>query len=246
VVLVAKPKSGHNALVAALAPSRDRFWSRYKAAQEDKDAATIDGLDDFRKTVSAFLKAYSFLSQIINYADTDLEKHFIFLTYLAREIRDSSKHEEPDLSDVSMERFAIRAGEAQKLSLGGNTVTLSPVTKAGGGTAHDPAMVLLAQAVQQLNELFAHEDITGADTTGLLVWVSEKAAEDATLAKQAQANPLNNFLISPDLENTVKETLIAASGNSAKMTEALLQDQLKISIITKLIGEIVHLKLNAA
>jgi hypothetical protein len=145
-----------------------------------------------------------------------------------------------------MERFAIRAGEAQKLSLGENTVTLSPVTKAGGGTAHDPALVLLAQAVQQLNELFAHEDITGADTTGLLVWVSEKAAEDATLAKQAQANPLNNFLISPDLENTVKETLIAASGNSAKMTEALLQDQLKISIITKLIGEIVHLKLNAA
>jgi type I restriction enzyme R subunit len=229
-----------------LTPARDRFWSRYKAAVADNDSATIDVLDDFRKTVSAFLKAYGFLSQIINYADTDLEKHFIFLTYLAREIRDSSKHEEPDLSQVSMERYVIRAGEAQRLGLGESAITLSPMKETGGGKAHDPAMVLLAQAVEKLNELFGDDDITGSDSTGLLVWGVEKAAENMTLAKQAQANPLNNFLISPDLQNTVKEVLITVTGNSAKMTEALLSDEQKTAIITKLIGEILHLKLNAA
>jgi type I restriction enzyme R subunit len=191
------------------------------------------------------LKAYAFLSQIINYADTDLEKHFIFLTYLARLIRDSSRHESPDLSDVSMDMYAIKAGDAQNLSLSGGVV-LKPMTEAGGGQSHDPALVLLAEAVEQLNQLFADEDITDADSRGLLVWVSEKAAENEVLAKQARANPLDNFLISPDLDHSVKETLITAKGNSEKMTEAILEDAEKINKIVRLIGEIVHLKLNAA
>jgi len=245
VVKNAKPKSGNNALSAALTPSRDRFWNRFKAAQAEKNTAEVDVLDDFRKTVSTFLKAYGFLSQIINYGDTGPEKHFIFLTYLAREIRDSSRHEAPDLSDVSMERYVIKAGDALNLSLTGG-IALKPMSDAGSGKARDPALVLLAEAVEQLNQLFANEDITEADSTGLLVWVSEKAAENETLVKQAKANPLDNFLISPDLEHAVKETLITATGNSEKMTEALLEDQVKIGIITKLIGEIVHLKLNAA
>jgi hypothetical protein len=42
----------------------------------------------------------------------------------------------------------------------------------------------------------------------------------------------------------VKETLIAARGNSEKMTEVILEDQEKIGKLVKLIGEIVHLKLN--
>jgi type I restriction enzyme R subunit len=245
VVKTAKPKLGNNALTAALTPARDRFWSRLQAAQDDKNSAEVDVLDDFKKTVGSFLKAYGFLSQIINYADTDLEKHFIFLNYLARLMRDSSRHESPDLSEVTMEQYAIKAGAVQNLSLSGDDL-LKPMTDAGGGKSRDPAMVLLAQAVEQLNQLFSAEDISEADTTGLLVWVSEKAAEDKTLVKQAQANPLDNFLISPDLENAVKETLITATGNSEKMTEALLEDKVKIGLITKLIGEIVHLKLNTA
>ena len=245
LVKTAKPKSGNNALTAALAPSKDRFWTRFNTAQADGNAAKVDELDEFRKTVSTFMKAYAFLSQIINYADTDLEKHFIFLTYLSRLIRDSSRHESPDLSDVHMEMYAIKAGESQNLSLSG-AEALKPMTEAGGGKSHDPALVLLAQAVEQLNELFADEDITDADATGLLVWVSEKAAENKVLAKQARANPLDNFLISPDLDHSVKETLITAQGNSEKMTEAILEDAEKISKIVRLIGEIVHLKLNAA
>jgi hypothetical protein len=49
-----------------------------------------------------------------------------------------------------------------------------------------------------------------------------------------------------EMATDIEKALFTATGNSERMTEALLEDQAKISLITRLIGQIVHLKLNAA
>ena len=69
----------HGAITAPLKAAADRFNSRYTAAVEDGDKAIVEELDLFRKDVGSFVRLYDFLSQIVNYADTDLEKRSLFL-----------------------------------------------------------------------------------------------------------------------------------------------------------------------
>ena len=72
----------HGAITAPLKAAADRFNSRYTAAVEDGDKATVEELDLFRKDVGSFVRLYDFLSQIVNYADTGLEKRSLFLRLL--------------------------------------------------------------------------------------------------------------------------------------------------------------------
>jgi type I restriction enzyme R subunit len=67
-------RAGNNALKAALGPAQARFKDRYVTALQTDDNAELDALDLFRKDVGSFIRLYDFMSQIIDYGDTDLEK----------------------------------------------------------------------------------------------------------------------------------------------------------------------------
>ncbi len=73
----------HGAITAPLKAAADRFNSRYAAAIDDGDKTTAEELDLFRKDVGSFIRLYDFLSQIVNYADTGVEKRARFLRYLS-------------------------------------------------------------------------------------------------------------------------------------------------------------------
>jgi type I restriction enzyme R subunit len=52
----------------------ERYRDRRRRARDSDDKEALDALDLFRKDVASFIRLYDFLSQIINYGDTDLEK----------------------------------------------------------------------------------------------------------------------------------------------------------------------------
>ena len=62
----------HAALYAHLRPAEDRF----RALPEDKQ-------DDFRVALGAYVKLYAFLSQIVSFADTVLERDYLYGRALA-------------------------------------------------------------------------------------------------------------------------------------------------------------------
>lgn len=62
------------------APQRKPAAGQYRPARESGDAARLEELDLFRSDVNSFIRAYDFLSQIINYHDTALEKRSTFLS----------------------------------------------------------------------------------------------------------------------------------------------------------------------
>jgi type I restriction enzyme R subunit len=237
--------TGNNALDAALYPSQDRFWKRWEQAEATADEAAIDELNDFRKSISAFISAYAFLSQIVDYQDIDLEKHYIYYGFLQRRLRDLTRRTPIPMDDVRLVEYSIREGATTGPDWGGERPQLRPTTGSGTGESRDPNMVLLQEAINKLNEFWSGTE-SEADRRNFVVHIVDKAVEDSTLSSQALVNTLDQFLNSPDLKRTVIATTIEAEKQKSSMTQSLLNSPEGLDTLTRLIGELIHLRLNAA
>ncbi len=236
-------KKGNNKLSASLAQVKDRFWKKYQAAVDSNDKLEIDRLLDFRKSVDSYTKAYDFLSQLYNYGDTAVEKKAIFLRLLAREIRANSPRESIDLEGVELAKLGFKKHSAVRIDLTGDSGQLKPISAIGRGSARDPLMTTLREAVEQMNAIFDDPDLTSGDGEGIVAYVSAKAREDVNIRKQAQANTLEQFLDSPDLMTVMLSALFASQGNFSSMTKELAEDDEKLGKFVRAIGKVVHAQL---
>jgi type I restriction enzyme R subunit len=244
VFVEGRGRKGNNELSAALAEPKDRFWKKMDEAKETSDTPSIEKLYDFRSTVDAFVKTYAFLSQLYNYEDTDLEKHFLFFKFLSKEIRETGRISKIDVSEVELVAYAIRKERGADLKLM-EGAQLDPVTAVGGGVPKDPELALLKEAIAKLNALFEIEGVTENDSRNILVWVADKAMENAIVVNQAHENSRDRFLESKQLKDAVLEALVNARGNADLMSSELLSDKQKIDVLTNLVGELLHARLNA-
>jgi type I restriction enzyme R subunit len=237
-------RRGNNELSAALAEPKDRFWKKLDEARENKNNLEIERLYDFRKTVDAFVKTYGFLSQLYNYADTDLEKHYLFFKFLAKEIRETGRRANIDLSEVELVAYAIRKEREADMKLTEGK-QLDPIQDVGGGLPRDPQLALLKEAVEKLNALFEIEGVNENDIRNILIWVADKAMENATVVTQAHENTKDRFLESKQLKDVVLEALVNARSNADQMSNELLSDKKKIDVLTDLVGALLHLRINS-
>jgi type I restriction enzyme R subunit len=107
-------------VVAALTPISDRLLKRYRAADEaymeavarsdvkTKEAAEgeMGALTLFRSDMETFVRVYTFLSQIFDYANTDIEKRSIFYKLLLPRLKFGRERTDIDLSEVVMTHHA--------------------------------------------------------------------------------------------------------------------------------------------
>src|SRR5262249_6848497 len=114
VAVELNPDSKQSDLVAALAPVQDRLMKRFKAAQERlkaakaiNDPASIDAAQNelnalilFKSDMGGFLRLYTFLSQIFDYGNTEIEKRSIFFKRLMPLLEFGRERDEIDLSKV--------------------------------------------------------------------------------------------------------------------------------------------------
>ena len=225
VAVVMKQDARQSELVAALEPVRDRVLKRYKAAQEalkvakakqDEVAAKaaqdeLNALLLFKSDLGAFIRLYTFLSQIFDYGNTAIEKRAIFYKRLLPLLEFGREREGIDLSKVVLQRHHLKNLGQQPMPLGaGKTPKLEPLTEAGGGSVHDKEKAYLAEIIEKVNELF------GADTTDQdqLVYVSHvlkgKLLESETLRQQAANNTKEQFSNSPDLKTELLNAIMGA------------------------------------
>ena len=225
VAVVMKQDARQSELVAALEPVRDRVLKRYKAAQEalkvakaKKDDVAAKAAQDelnalllFKSDLGAFIRLYTFLSQIFDYGNTAIEKRAIFYKRLLPLLEFGREREGIDLSKVVLQRHNLKNLGQQPMPLGaGKTPKLEPLTEAGGGSVHDKEKAYLAEIIEKVNELF------GADTTDQdqLVYVNNvlkgKLLESETLRQQAANNTKEQFSNSPDLKTELLNAIMGA------------------------------------
>jgi type I restriction enzyme R subunit len=231
------PNSKQSDLIKALEPVQDRLMKRYKTAQAALAAAKakadatataaakdeLDALVLFKSDMGAYIRLYTFLSQIFDYGNTGIEKRAMFYKRLLPLLEFGREREGIDLSKVVLTHHHLKDQGARTLPLGpGETPKLAPITEAGSGSVQEQQKVYMAELIEKLNDLF------GADTSeqDQLRYVNGtifgKVAESATLQQQAANNTKEQFANSPDLKTELQNAIIASyDAHTLMSTKAL-------------------------
>ncbi|QEG01603.1 hypothetical protein Mal15_56800 [Stieleria maiorica] len=218
------PNSKQKQLDAAIKPVAERLLKRFssakaalKQAEQDEDKKAAESAKDemkslilFRSDASTYLRAYTFLSQIFDYGNTDFEKRAIFFKYLVRLLKFGREREGVDLSQVVLTHHSIRDRGEQKMGLPGEEYpTLKPLDGAGTGQVRDEKKEYLSEIISKLNDLYG-ADVTDGDLLSHATTLNEKVLESKTLQQQAASNTKEQFAASPDLGREITDAIIDA------------------------------------
>ena len=142
--------------------------------------------------MQAFRNLYGFLSQIIPYQDSDLERLYVFMRHLAAKLprrRSGPAYQFDD--EVRLEYYRLQKISEGSISLGGGEAyTLDGPTEVGSGTVHEES-VPLSQLIDVVNERFG-TDFNQADQL-FFDQIVEAAMSDDGLRQAAAVNPEDKF-----------------------------------------------------
>lgn len=231
-------RAGNNALAATIKPARDEYANRYTDALKRDDAAEVEAVDQFRKDVATFVRLYDFMSQVVDYADTQLEKRAIFLRLLERYLRSPSETAEIDLSDVVLKEIKHTKGEQLDITLGDGT-GLRGVVAAGSGSTPDPVLVAFQAVIDRLNDLFGSE-FSRSQVEGFVDTLGAVLLENEDLVDQAHANSRNQFLESPDLPDAVIDAVFANQHAHNAIAEYIASGHADADKVITEIGAMIH------
>lgn len=235
VAVELNPNARQSELIAALEPVQDRIMKRYQAAQaalklaldkQDAKAAksaqdALDALILFKGDMGAYIRLYTFLSQIFDYGNTDIEKRAMFYKRLLPLLEFGREREGIDLSKVVLTHHHLKDHGSRALPLSnGETPKLAPITEAGSGSVQEQQKVYMAVLIEKLNDLFGSETSEQDQLRYVNGTLLGKVAESATLQQQAANNTKEQFANSPnlriELQNAIIDSLDAHTSMSTK------------------------------
>lgn len=216
------PKGGQKQLQAYIAPAVDRYRERRKVAIAAANKQELDALDVFRKDLGSFVRVYDFLSQIVEYDDTDLEKRSVFFRHLLPLLKTENTNEPIDLSSVQLTHYKLRdLGKREiKLRDSGEEDKLQPISEIGTRAPREPEEARLSELISQMNSLFEGE-LTDADLVNYAQHIRDKMLESETLAQQAATNTKEQFKMG-DFDNEMMDAVIAGLDNYQSMASQVL------------------------
>ncbi|BDU04612.1 type I restriction endonuclease subunit R [Nocardia cyriacigeorgica] len=232
------PTQSHGALAAAVTPARDEFVNRWTDAKSQQDSQALDELRTFRKDCGSYVRLYDFMSQVVDYATSDLEKLSEFLRQLTRLLPSDEEGDDVDVSGLELRRVRqIDQGKAN-ISLSGDQDTpgLRGITGVGSAVSRqDPQQELLSEVVARINALFGAE-FADPQIEGFVIAAAGMAEEDPRIAAQIDHNAVDQFLASPDLRETLTDAAVLNEGAFGKLTGALTGENDRADEFIRLIG----------
>jgi type I restriction enzyme R subunit len=174
----------HQAMNAALDPA----VSRFTVLQRDEE----DEAELWRGKVQAFRNLYAFLSQIIPYQDSDLERLYVFLRHLAGNLPPRASEPAYQFDDeVRLEYYRLQKISEGSISLKeGEAQPLDGPKEVGSGLVRGEE-VPLSQLIDLVNERFG-TDFNQADQL-FFDQIVEAAVGDTGLQQAAAVNPEEKF-----------------------------------------------------
>ena len=189
------PKATQDRLYAVLAPPVEHFGALSKEERVD-----------FRGQLTDYVRLYAFLSQVLTYADTDLEKLYVFARHLRR-LLPADREELPRevQRNIDMESYRIQQTGSGKIALDRKPGMLDPLgTKPGHGTTPEE-LEALSRIIAELNERFGLN--LGPEHRVTLGQMMEKLDDDPALDAAARANTRENVRLTFDqkVEHVIQE-----------------------------------------
>ena len=192
LVTMSGPKD-HGLFYGTLSPAVDRF-----------NALPIDDQAEFKEALDKFVRTYSFLSQVVSFGDTKLERDYRYCRALASVIRAPADDGGIDLgSEVELTALQIEATYTGKLSPESEGGEVVAIFGEGRGKRFEAPLEHLSKIIEVLNERFG---LNLSETDQLLFDQFEEGwAGDQELAAQARNNTIDNFrlVFDPKFMSTV-------------------------------------------
>ncbi len=192
LLTISDPKD-HGRIYALLDPAIERFTA---LAEEDRL--------DFKDALDKFVRTYSFVSQVVSFQNTNLERDYRYCRALAAYIRSAATVERLDLgSEVELTHLRTEITYEGSLALTAHEGAVKGIAASGGGKQYELDMEPLSKIVEVLNEHFGME-LGDADQL-LFNQFEESWAADKDLTDQAKSNSLENFrlVFIPKFINTI-------------------------------------------
>jgi type I restriction enzyme R subunit len=129
-----------------------------KIIEEQYIPLSDEDKDKFRKMVNKYVRQYSFISQIITFIDTDLEKFYLFTKLLFKYLPYEKETLPLEVTQmVDMDKYKIQEEENGSIILNPEDATLeNPQGDGHGGKRQDPKEVLEV-IVKEINDKYAVE-----------------------------------------------------------------------------------------
>ncbi|MDA8170717.1 MAG: hypothetical protein M0Z48_02680 [Nitrospiraceae bacterium] len=174
----------HQIMNAVLDPA----VSRFSVLQQEKE----DEAELWRGKLQAFRNLYGFLSQVIPYQDSDLEKLYVFLRYLSRKLPRRRTGPSYNFDDeVRLDYYRLQKISEGSISLKeGSARALDGPTEVGTGMIREEP-VALSRLIDIVNERFG-TDFNQADQL-FFDQLVEAAMTDEALKQAAAVNPEDKF-----------------------------------------------------
>lgn len=198
-------------LYSSIGPAVDRF----------KHLKDEDAKEEFKNSLTSFVRLYSFLSQIMPFQDVELEKLYSFGRFLLPKLPKTTYIDQLKLdNEVALEYYRL-----QKLSDGDLVLeiqgehALTPTTEAGISRDKDEE-AKLSDIITNLNSKFG-TDFNEADKL-FFDQIEEELFQDEDLKKRALNNPPENFKYA--FEDVFINKLIERMDSNQEIFEKIMEN----------------------
>jgi len=175
--------------------------------------------DEFKKSMTAFVRLYSFLSQILPFQDVELEKLYTYGRFLLSKLPKSDYTDRLKLdNEVALEYYRLqKVAEGDLVLQLQGEFGLKPTTEAGIGRPKDEKEKL-SNIINLLNDKYGTE-FTNADKL-YFEQIEQALFENDELKVRAQNNPIENFKYA--FEEVFIQTLIDRMKENEEIFDKLM------------------------
>jgi type I restriction enzyme R subunit len=232
-----KPKyhqsaADHQSMNAALDPAVARFTNLQSEKEPDAEL--------WRGKQQSYQNLYSFLSQVIPYQDSDLEKLYVFLRHLASKLprRKTGPGYQFD-DEVRLEYYRLQKISEGSISLNEGAVRrLDGPTEVGSGVVREEA-VSLSRLIDLINERFG-TDWKSPDQL-FFDQIIEAASLDETLKQAAAVNPQEKFQLV--FKNLIETLFMERLDQNEEIVTRFMNDPSLRELVTGLLASETYRKL---
>jgi type I restriction enzyme R subunit len=206
-----------------------------KECQKEKDA-----LDIFKKDLGTFVRFYEFMSQIVDYDDTGLEKLSLYARNLRPMLRETVLDEDDiDLGNVVLSHYRVAKIRQQALVLKENTAEYKLEPGEGLGTAKpkDKTEEFLSQIIHRLNEVFVTDQLTDKDMVNYAYTIRDKVGENILVMKQIENNSPEQALLG-DFSKAIDDAILDSSEAHQNQMMQLLADPSKAANFARIVFDL--------
>lgn len=203
---------------------------------QDEYAEQIKTLLGFKSDLGRFCRTYSYIAQLIDFGDPELENFAAFAKLLQKRLL----HETPetvDLTGLVLTGFDIK-GRPEEPSEDGVTPVLEPVGPGGGGGAGDKPK-FVQEIIEKLNHLFG-EATPLQDQVAFVNQIKSITGESDVVMAQVESNTREQAM-KGNLPGAVQQAVVRALSSHQKLaTQVLKSDRQGMDALVDVVYEMLR------